>query len=188
MNETRYTSVAEMAAGLLEDSTVQGEVNAHVAARRLVNRLVCERARRGLSQGEVAARMGVSVSKVSRLEDVQDDDLRLGDLRKYVQALGMNVSMLLSDDKLPAADRIKHCVFQIEDLLKQLTELARQYNDDKSIVDGILRFRGEVLFNFVMKYEQSGLDLPIFSTCPQQEEASVPAERAPARRSVKALA
>lgn len=164
MSETKYTSVAKLAAGLLEDPAVEAEMNERLARRHLINCLVAERAKRNLSQADIAKKMGVSVSKISRMEDSLDDDIRLGELKGYVSTLNLKLSMLLSDDSLPTAERIKHCVFRIEDMLKQLTALAQQCNDDKSIVDGILRFRGEVLFNFIMKYQETGKDFPVFSS------------------------
>ncbi len=53
----------------------------------LIELLVVERRRRGLSQTEVAARMGTSQSAVARLER-GDRDVRLSTLHRYAEALG----------------------------------------------------------------------------------------------------
>jgi transcriptional regulator with XRE-family HTH domain len=60
-----------------------------MAARRkaLAGELVVLRRQAGLSQTEVAARMGTSQSAVARLESGQGD-LRLSSLERYAAALG----------------------------------------------------------------------------------------------------
>jgi len=63
-----------------------------LAARRreLVNELVRARQEHGLSQTEVAARMGTSQSAVARLER-GDLDVRLSTLERYAAAVGRTV-------------------------------------------------------------------------------------------------
>jgi transcriptional regulator with XRE-family HTH domain len=55
--------------------------------RRLLGALVSQRRSLGLSQTEVAARMGTSQSAVARLETVAGD-VRLSTLERYAEALG----------------------------------------------------------------------------------------------------
>jgi transcriptional regulator with XRE-family HTH domain len=55
--------------------------------RALAGTLAARRAEIGLSQTEVAARMGTSQSAVARLES-GDADVRLSTLERYVAALG----------------------------------------------------------------------------------------------------
>jgi DNA-binding Xre family transcriptional regulator len=50
---------------------------------------------RGLTQAELAARLGISQSDVSKLE--RRDDLRLSTLRAYVEALGMDLEVSAVD-------------------------------------------------------------------------------------------
>ena len=66
------------------------------AARRraLSNALADERVALGLSQTEVAARMGTSQSAVARLES-GDADVRLSTLERYVAALGQQLDWRL---------------------------------------------------------------------------------------------
>jgi len=56
----------------------------------IVERLAAARRRQGLSQTQIAARMGTSQSAVARLEAGQED-LRLSTLRRYAGALGHTV-------------------------------------------------------------------------------------------------
>ena len=52
----------------------------------------------GLSQTEVAARMGTSQSAVARLES-GDADVRLSTLERYVAALGHRLDWTLEEDE-----------------------------------------------------------------------------------------
>jgi transcriptional regulator with XRE-family HTH domain len=63
--------------------------------RELVGRLVEVRQQLGLSQTEVAARMGTSQSAVARLER-GDADVRLSTLRRYAAALDRRVGFGLT--------------------------------------------------------------------------------------------
>jgi ribosome-binding protein aMBF1 (putative translation factor) len=63
--------------------------------RSLLSRLVTRRQELGLSQTEVAARMGTSQSAVARLER-GDGDVRLSTLDRYAGALGEQVGFGLT--------------------------------------------------------------------------------------------
>ena len=63
--------------------------------RDVVDDLVRTRRKLGLSQSEVAARMGTSQSAVGRLES-GGGDLRLSTLQRYAAALGRDLRVRLS--------------------------------------------------------------------------------------------
>ena len=74
--------------------------------RRLLGELVGQRRSLGLSQTEVAARMGTSQSAVARLEAVAGD-VRLSTLERYAEALGRTLRWSLE----PASGRaVRHTV------------------------------------------------------------------------------
>ena len=62
--------------------------------RRLVTELTAERQAAGLSQTEVAARMGTSQSAVARLES-GDADARSSTLERYAAAIGCQIAWQL---------------------------------------------------------------------------------------------
>lgn len=62
--------------------------------RDLIRELVSARLENGLSQTEIAARMGTSQSAVARLES-GDLDARLSTLERYAAALGRTVNWQL---------------------------------------------------------------------------------------------
>ena len=64
--------------------------------RRLVNDLAEQRRSAGLSQTEIAARMGTSQSAVARLE-AGDADVRASTLERYAAAIGSQITWRLGD-------------------------------------------------------------------------------------------
>ena len=64
--------------------------------RRLVGELAEQRKSAGLSQTEVAARMGTSQSAVARLE-AGDADMRASTLDRYAAAIGSQITWRLQD-------------------------------------------------------------------------------------------
>jgi predicted transcriptional regulator len=66
--------------------------------RALTDALVERRLSLGLSQTEVAARMGTSQSAVARLES-GDADVRLSTIERYADALGHHLNWTLKERK-----------------------------------------------------------------------------------------
>lgn len=160
MNKENKSNVSELAAELSGDASMPDRMVAHEKATRMVTLLADCRVRKGMTQKKVAERMGVSVSTVSRFEDSQDADIRMGELVAYAEAVGVNLSLIMEDSDIPTAARIKNCVMRISNDLHHLSHLAANSQGDQGIIDGIHRFRGEVLFNFLLHYEQSGTAMP----------------------------
>ena len=71
--------------------------------RRLVGELTAVRHSAGLSQTEIAARMGTSQSAVARLES-GEADVRASTLERYAAAVGGQISWRLRDDRLAGGD------------------------------------------------------------------------------------
>lgn len=64
--------------------------------RRVIEELTSARQDQGLSQTEVAARMGTSQSVVARIESA-DSDVRLSTLDRYAAAVGRQLDWQLRD-------------------------------------------------------------------------------------------
>ena len=190
MGNKKISSFDKFVLDLTGDENILQEMEIHKRATNLVALLENERVRKKLTQKDIAERMGVSVSTVSRFEDSPDDDLKLGDMKAYMAALGMNMSMLICEETLPSAARIKHYVIEIQRLLTKLTEFAKNSHGDQELCDAISKFQGEVLFNFLVKYVQSGADPSSFfvEMIPQKEEGTRSEIQLRAKTSEKVLA
>jgi predicted transcriptional regulator len=76
------------------DPVFPGFKEAAARRRTLADTFVSKRSQLGLSQTEVAARMGTSQSAVARLES-GDADVRLSTLERYAAALGQQLEVRL---------------------------------------------------------------------------------------------
>lgn len=79
--------LAELKARLLEDPETRKEYEAQAPEFAIAGELIAARARAGLSQAEVAARMGTSQSTIARLEGGRTPP-SLRTLARYASATG----------------------------------------------------------------------------------------------------
>ena len=91
MDFMKYTSVIEM----LKDMDADWEeIEEYIKARKVVKRLKILRVTQGLSQQEIADKMDCNVVFVNRIEEGRDGDLRVSDLKRYLDALGKVIEIL----------------------------------------------------------------------------------------------
>jgi transcriptional regulator with XRE-family HTH domain len=147
-------ALSQIAAALAGKPEVESKVFAEITRNSLVSCLLNFRVSRGLTQEQVAKRMGCDPSKVSRMESGNDDGLKWPDIVSYIQAVNVTMSILFEDPLLPAAEQIKQCVFSIKENLDELTELARSVGGNDEIARKIHQFSGEVLINFLIQYKE----------------------------------
>ena len=87
----RYTSVGDAAAFLAENGVVKKEVEEEVENSRVVNNLLQLRVSKGMTQRELAERMGCDPSKISRMEAGNDLQLKKEDVLQYLSALDVTM-------------------------------------------------------------------------------------------------
>ena len=85
--------IARFASEATGNPEMEQAVREQMRETAVVSALEDMRVRKGLRQKDIAERMGVSVSTVSRIEDSPDSALNYGDLVGYVNALGMNMTL-----------------------------------------------------------------------------------------------
>ena len=146
MAEKKMKDFAARAADFLGDATIADEVVAAQNATKTARSLARERAKRGLSQKEVALRMGISQSKVCRMEDSLDADLSYGDIESYAHALGLDVSLFYDAVNASKETRAANFANAIADMIDKLRALL---SVDSRYGDAIDRFSGGVLFPLV---------------------------------------
>jgi predicted XRE-type DNA-binding protein len=91
-----HDSVADMIREVLGDDRIADDFETHVTQRQIVKNLMALRAAAQISQEEIAAKLECTQSKVSKLENSEDEDLRLGDLAQYARALGYEMKIVLT--------------------------------------------------------------------------------------------
>ena len=163
MEDLRFTSVSDAAAFLAGDKNVKQQVDEEICFSQLVNHLLQLRIEKGISQKELANRIGCDPSKISRLEAGNDLQLKMGDVMQYLSALNVKMNMVFEDSSLPVAEQIKQHVFLIHEKLEQLVKLAKQVDGDEIIINKIHVFCSEVLFNFLSRFGDSYKKLCVVS-------------------------
>jgi transcriptional regulator with XRE-family HTH domain len=182
MKTTNFGSVAEAAAQLAEDQSMAAKVQQEIAHNALVTALLTMRIGKGLTQEQVAQSMGCDPSKVSRLESGNDRQLKWLDIIAYARALRVDMSVIFDDSGLPAAERIKQCVFRIDDDLKKLAALAQKIGGEDEITREIDRFYKQVLFNFLVRFKQNSEKLSdVIRISGQPQQARLPEQSGPDR-------
>jgi len=158
MSKTRhYKSVLEMVRDVSEDRAFAETLERRVAQRQIVKSLFALRSSKGLSQKDLAQKLGCTQSRISKLETGDDDDLRIGDLDRYLTALGLDVCLLVTPRHRMAIAMVKHHALAIKRLLDRLADLAR---GDNQIARGVAGFFGEAFFNLVKMLQDSSSRLP----------------------------
>jgi len=143
-DKQQYASVSELVQEMAADDETRAAFEEHRIARQLIKQLMAMRAVRGLSQQDIAGTLHCTQSRVSKLERSRDDDVRLGDLRAYAQAIGCEL-IVGAVPHLTPVDKVKGHVFAIRKHTDDLAELARS---DEKIAEGVARFFFELVFNF----------------------------------------
>jgi transcriptional regulator with XRE-family HTH domain len=158
----RFSNVQDLLAkNLGKDDAVTQSANRRIQSRRLVKKLIVARSQANCSQADLAKRLNCSQSRISKIENGTDDQLRLADLRAYAKALETGILFSIGEPKRHAVESIKHHAFQIKHHLDQLASLAHK---DEQISSGVEKFFGETLFNMLQIIEDSARKLPAAET------------------------
>ena len=93
LRPARYRNVEDLRkAGIISAETAL-RIRAAGVRTKVITDLVCQRLSAGLSQKEVARRMGRTQSWVSKFEDRLDAELTLGDIQTYCQAIAGTLAL-----------------------------------------------------------------------------------------------
>jgi transcriptional regulator with XRE-family HTH domain len=155
--KAKYPSVAEMVRGVSEDQRFADDFDRRVNSRRLVKHLFALRNAAGMSQKDIADRIGCSQSRISKLESGNDNDLRLADLAAYLRALGLDLCLVFGQKDSTLVNKIKYHALAIKRLFAELVKLAQM---DERIAEGVAGFHGEAFFNLIEILRDSAKKLP----------------------------
>lgn len=91
----KYSSVAQLVEEVCDDKEFVDTLKDRLSRRRIVKTLAALRAARGLSQGDIAKKLCCTQSRISKLENGYDDELRVGELKDYAEGLGLELQLAL---------------------------------------------------------------------------------------------
>jgi len=174
-----HQTVADMARDLLEgESAIVEKLEDRLNSRQLVKSLAIVRARSGLTQHELADKMGCKQPKISKLENGVDKDVQFGDVTAFLQAVGHEMKIFVVPAGGTLANEVKMHAFRIKHLLDRMVSLART---DGAITKGLAAFIEEAAFNLArftkmaedalprLRAESSG---PIHVEAPESAEST----------------
>lgn len=181
MGNKTYGSVEEMIQDLSVDSEFKKEALQEIKNRALSRFLSSLRCSQGLKQKEMAAKMGCTQSRISKIENAHDKDISVKDLLEYGDVLDLKLEIgFRKQGEVEIVDLIKYHAFKIRDYLDTLAKLAGK---DKTMVEGVSAFFGEAFFNMVNIIQDSASKLkktgskekpkaPIYISSPLQEDSN----------------
>lgn len=145
-----YQSVLEMAKSNLPSGYAQ-RLARHLEEHAVSSALCVLRCSKGLTQEQLAKKMGMTPHQIAVLEDSSDFNINMPYLSKFANAIGMKVTVIFDPQETDpeetiAVNAIKHHVFQIQHYLNSLTNLVQ---DDRAIHTGVDSFYKEYLFNIL---------------------------------------
>lgn len=143
--DKKINSVSDFLKDMGFDDNVRNSINKKIADHSIGKGLTILRTKADLSQAEMAKKMGVSQPCISRLEYASNDQIKLGDLNKYVSALSYETTLIISKPQ-NIAQKIKNTYNQLSALL---TELQKYAVDDEAILQGIAKFELEATHNML---------------------------------------
>ena len=144
-----YKDYAAKVAAALGTPEIADELVKEHQATGIADYLCNERNRQGLSQRDVAKRMGVSASKICRIEDSYDRDLAHADIMAYAAALGVEPRLAFENPNASIAERSEGLVYRIADLLQKLKKLVPESGLRQDAIDD---FSGRVLFPVLQQF------------------------------------
>ncbi len=105
--------------------------------------LTMMRVKKGVTQAEMAKKMGVSQSNISKLEHSPNDRITVTELADYVYALDCELKLTVGRPK-PLTTQIKHTYGHLVSLCKSLAETER---NDSKILKGLADFEKAAAYN-----------------------------------------
>ena len=141
----RFASVAELMRIEGVSSEVQTKFQEIANETRIVCQLTKLRHMAGLTQEDMAQRLNVSQSAVSKLESGRDEDLTLGNIREYAKSSGERIGVVFGKP-LTHVESVKAYANGMRTHLSALANLAHKGDDMEKEIQA---FFGEAFFNIL---------------------------------------
>lgn len=141
----RYDSIKSLMRGEGVPEAIQKKAIEHAQGRTVGLHLAKMRARAGLTQKDIAARLGVTQGAISKLEAAPDGEITLKDIEQYSLTCGERVSITFGK-RINHVEAVKLHALSIKEHLEALAKIA---NQDETLEREISGFFGEAFFNIL---------------------------------------
>jgi predicted transcriptional regulator len=91
----QFNSVIEMVRALSDNEAFVQSLEKKINGRKIIDQLMAWRIKKGITQVALAKKMRCSQSKIAKLENMDDNNVRLRDLKKYANALGLEIKITI---------------------------------------------------------------------------------------------
>jgi transcriptional regulator with XRE-family HTH domain len=153
----RYKSVIDLVEDIIEDEEFKEELKKDLQDKSLAHKLFGMRCAAGITQSEMAEKIGCDQSRISKLENAGLYSIKVGDLLAYTKALELNLSIRFHKSA-NAADCIKFHVLEVK---KQMDYLAGLAHGDSEICNSITKFFGDTFIDIINNFLESVEKLPV---------------------------
>ncbi len=119
-----YSSVSELYAKHASAEECDSFVK-FLNSRKLAKTLFALRSKAGLTQKELAEKIGITQSKVSKIEHAQDVTLTIGDILQYCDVLKLQLHVGLMPDGMTLVNQVKFHWNELQRHLEQIQVISK---------------------------------------------------------------
>ncbi len=132
----KYKSVKSMINDLVENKKERIRKINKLGQRQIVKVLKAFRLKNKLTQDAISKKIGCDQSAISKLEKSIDDDITIGELKRYLLSLDMGLGIAVREktESINRVELIKYHVRKIETYVTELEDIAE---DDEDIRIGV---------------------------------------------------
>lgn len=141
----RYASVSDLLLKEKGRAEVRAEVASLNAHTVVVRQLVSLRASAGMTQTDLAKKIGCTQSRISKIEASKDEDITLGIIRDYAQATEGQIGIFCGK-RISHVEAVKNHALSIRRHLESLADIAQKHDELEPHIQG---FFGEAFFNIL---------------------------------------
>ena len=152
----RYRSIRDLIKGERLSERVAKEFEDIRASTRLSRQLAEIRLKAGLTQQQMAERLGVSQGCISKWESEEDDLLEVRVLKLYAEVTGERIGLMIGRP-MSHVEAIKGYAFAMRDRLRALAALAHQHDELECHIQA---FFGDAFFNILHILGQAQQEMP----------------------------
>lgn len=140
----QFKNVSELIKNLSEGEAFKKEAIQQISENSLGKFLAFLRCDNKLTQKDLAAKIGCTQGRISKIESATDENLSIKDFLEYGNALGLELEIGYRSKKMRWIDMVKYHAFQMQKYLNLMVDVAKE---DEAMETGVLNFHVETLRN-----------------------------------------
>jgi len=152
----KYTNTIDLLKSAGADQELVQKTQSISEGSRLSRILFALRCKSGMTQGDVAKHAGCAQSVISRIENSRDEDLSMGDIFKYADALDLQLNIGFLNRRETLADRFRYHLHSLTKCAREILDLA---GNDLQILRGATDMFCESANHFCQVLDKSAKQL-----------------------------